>query len=231
MNDWYRWKADGAGHGSAEGLEAIGARWQIAEHQRVRARNDRTRLANVGRNSHYKFFNELTGALLDPEQVRPANINEVVFLHTFPVYEKVCEPGLKDTEFVLTRWILTDRRTCQATRHSSTVWWSRVQVGFAWHGKLICSDGSGRYHWNRCCHSSKHAGRWTVVTRRMATSRAGHITCVFPPQSRRELYTRQPTADSKPGHVGKLLHSLYGMRDAVNAWDEFRNTAAIEQGH
>ena len=114
-------KAGRAGHGSAEGLEATGARWHIAEHQRVRVRNDGTRLANVGRNSHYKFFNELTGALLDPEQVRLANIKEVVFLHTFPVYEKVCEPELKGTEFVLTRWILTDERTCQATRHSSTV--------------------------------------------------------------------------------------------------------------
>ena len=71
----------------------------------------------------------------------------------------------------------------------------------------------------------------TVLTRRMATSRAGCITCAFPPQSRRELHTRLPTAHSKPGHVGKLLRSLYGMRDAVNAWDEFRSTAAIEQGH
>ena len=86
---------------------------------------------NVERNSQYKFFHELTGALLDPEQVRLAKIKEVEFLHTFPVYEKVCDSELKGTGFVLTRWILTDKRTCEATRHSSTVCSSMVQVEFA----------------------------------------------------------------------------------------------------
>ena len=52
----------------------------------------------------------------------------------------------------------------------------------------------------------------------------------FRPNSRRELYTRLPTADSKPGHVGKLLRSLCGMRDAVNAWDECCNIAPINKG-
>ena len=47
----------------------------------------------------------------------------------------------------------------------------------------------------------------------MATSRAGCIT-----------------ADSKPGHVGKLLRPLCRMRDAVNAWDECCNIAAINKG-
>ena len=70
----------------------------------------------------------------------------------------------------------------------------------------------------------------TVVTRRMATSRAGRVTCTFPPQSRRELHVRLPTADSKPGHVGKLLRPLCGMRDAVNAWDECCNIAPINKG-
>ena len=201
--------------------------------QRVRARNDGTRLASVGRNSHYKFIHELTGALLDPEQVRLAEIKEAEFLHTFPVFEKVRESELKGTEFVLTRWILTDRRTCQATRHSSTVCWSIVQVEVASNGKLNCSHASSRYHWNSCCHSSKRAG-WVevikVFTRRMATSRAGCITCAFPPNSRRELYIRLPTADSKPGHVGKLLRPLCGMRDAVNAWDDCCNIAAMNKG-
>ena len=114
--------------------------------QRVRARNDGTRLASVERNLHYKFIHEVTGALLDPEQVRLAKIKEVEFLHTFPVYEKVCESELKGTGFVLTRWILTDKRICQATRHSSTVCWSIVQVEFASNGKLNCSHASGRYH-------------------------------------------------------------------------------------
>ena len=109
-----------AGH---EGVEATGARWQIAEHQRVRARDDGTRLANVGRNSHYKFFHELTGALLDPEQVRLAKINEVEFLHTFPVYVKVCESEATGAEFVLTSWILTDERATTNLWRSSTGWY------------------------------------------------------------------------------------------------------------
>ena len=126
--------------------------------QRVRARNDGTRLTSVGINSHYKSIHELTGALLDPDQVRLAKIKEVEFLHTFPVHEKVCESELKGTEFVLTRWILTDKRTWQATRHSCTVCWSIVQVEFASNRKLNCSRASSRYHWNSFCHSSKRKG-------------------------------------------------------------------------
>ena len=201
--------------------------------QRVRARNDGTRLASVGRNSHDKFIHELTGALLDPEQVRLAEIEEVEFLHTFPVYEKVCESELKGTGFALTRWILTDKRTCQATRHSRTL----VRRGFRWNSidmensfAVTPQVGITEIHFVTV---SKRAGVWgviTVITRRMATSRVGRITCAFPSQRRRELYTRLPTADSKPGHVGNLLRSLYGMRDAINAWDGFRNTAAIYMG-
>ena len=60
-----------------EGVEATGARWQIVEHPRVRAGDDGTRLANVGRNSHHKFFHELTEALLHPEQARLAKIKRL----------------------------------------------------------------------------------------------------------------------------------------------------------
>ena len=47
----------------------------------------------------------------------------------------------------------------------------------------------------------------------------------------KELYTRLPTEASKPGHVGKLLRTLYGTRDAANAWDEFFNNSVIEDGY
>ena len=43
-----------------------------------------------------KFFDELTGAPLDPVQVRLAKIEEVGFLHTFPVYEKFDDSEAKD---------------------------------------------------------------------------------------------------------------------------------------
>ena len=43
-----------------------------------------------------KFFDDLTEAPLDPEQVRLAKIEEVGFLHTFPVHEKIGDSEAKD---------------------------------------------------------------------------------------------------------------------------------------
>ena len=43
-----------------------------------------------------QFFNDLTGAPFDPEQVRLAKIEEVGFLHTFPVHEKIDDSEVKD---------------------------------------------------------------------------------------------------------------------------------------
>ena len=60
MNDWYWWKRD------MKGLK------QQVQDDRLLSINafepgmTGHDLANVGRNSHYKFFHELTGALLDP---------------------------------------------------------------------------------------------------------------------------------------------------------------------
>ena len=42
---------------------------------------------------------------------------------------------------------------------------------------------------------------------------------------------RLPAEDSKLEHVGTLLRTLCGTRDAASAWDEFFNNAAIAQGH
>ena len=53
----------------------------------------------------------------------------------------------------------------------------------------------------------------------------------FRPKSRREQCIRLPAEDSKSGHVGKLLRTLYGTRDAAKASDECFNNAAIDQGY
>ena len=43
--------------------------------------------------------------------------------------------------------------------------------------------------------------------------------------------SRLPTEDSKTGHVGKLLRTLYGARDTANAWDQIFNNAEVAQGY
>ena len=53
------------------------------------------------------FFDELTGERLPAESVRAAKIEEIEFLRTFPVYEKVPEAQTRGKESVSARWILT----------------------------------------------------------------------------------------------------------------------------
>ena len=49
----------------------------------------------------------LAGEQWDTEQVLLANIKEIEFVHTFPVYDKFHERA-KEKEFVSKRWILTN---------------------------------------------------------------------------------------------------------------------------
>ena len=51
----------------------------------------------------------------------------------------------------------------------------------------------------------------------------------FHPKCRRELYIRLPEEDAQAGFVGRLLRTLYGTRDAANAWDEFFNEAIVRR--
>ena len=111
---------------------------------------------------------------------------------------------------------------CQATRHSSTICWSRFQVEVARVGKHICRHVPvgitevilSQFKMRRRGPSQKELG--------LDVSRAH-----FHPRSRRKLYIRQPTVDSTRL---EMLRILYGTRDAANAWDEFSNKAAIDQG-
>ena len=48
-------------------------------------------LPTLEENKVEKFFHELTGAPLDPAQVRRAKVKEVEFWHTIPVCQKVDE--------------------------------------------------------------------------------------------------------------------------------------------
>ena len=178
-----------------------------------------------------KFFDELTGAPLDPEQVRLAKIRDVEFLHTFPLYEKIDESEAGGKEFVSTRRILTNEGYISSDQTFK-------------HDLLVESSNGSHQRWKK--HSpprSVGTSKVHVVTVQNSKEgpkkarRARKIIVLdvsrahLNPESRRELYIRPPTEDSKPRHVGKLLRTLCGTQNAANAWDEFFNSAAIDQGY
>ena len=53
----------------------------------------------------------------------------------------------------------------------------------------------------------------------------------FHPEAVRECYVELPKEDGLEGHVGKLLRTMYGTRDAAAQWDSFANKAMEGRGY
>ncbi|CAK0871008.1 unnamed protein product [Prorocentrum cordatum] len=153
-----------------------------------------------------QFFDELTGERLNSRDVREAKVKEIEFLRTFPVYEKVPEAMAKGKEFISTRWTITNKGDVNAPDVRARF------VGREFKWKSPAMENS---------RDSTIGERKILV---LDVSRAH-----FHPKCRRELYIRLPEEDAQAGFVGRLLRTLYGTRDAANAWDEFFNEAIVRR--
>ncbi|CAK0826515.1 unnamed protein product [Prorocentrum cordatum] len=176
-----------------------------------------------------QFFDELTGERLNSRDVREAKVKEIEFLRTFPVYEKVPEAMAKGKEFISTRWTITNKGDVNAPDVRARF----VGREFKWKSPAMENTFAAtppleslkyllsRFQSRRRGPARSPGERKILV---LDVSRAH-----FHPKCRRELYIRLPEEDAQAGFVGRLLRTLYGTRDAANAWDEFFNEAIVRR--
>ena len=176
-----------------------------------------------------RFFDELTGERLNPRDVREAKVKEIEFLRTFPVYEKVPEAMANGKEFISTRWTITNKGDVNAPDVRARF----VGREFKWKSPAMENTFAAtppleslkyllsRFQSRRRGPARSPGERKILV---LDVSRAH-----FHPKCRRELYIRLPEEDAQAGFVGRLLRTLYGTRDAANAWDEFFNEAVVRR--
>ena len=176
-----------------------------------------------------QFFDELTGERLNPKDVREAKVKEIEFLRTFPVYEKVPEAMAKGKEFISTRWNIINKGDANAPNVRARF----VGREFKWKSPAM----ENTFAATPPLESLKYLLSRFQSRRRGPTRSPGERKILvldvsrahFHPKCRRELYIRLPEEDAQAGFVGRLLRTLYGTRDAANAWDEFFNEAIVRR--
>ena len=132
-----------------------------------------------------KFFDERPGALLDPKQVRLAKISTRSQCTTKSMNPKSKAKSLDKVD-------PDEQKRCQATSHSRTICWPRVQVEVTGDGKHIHRNASIGILEVPNAQVGSFAKKQNILILNISRTH-------FHPKSPRELYIRLPTEDSKPG--------------------------------
>jgi len=176
-----------------------------------------------------KFYDEASGVLLNSSLVRAARQEEIKFLHSFPVYEKVPEAQAVGKERVSVRWCDLNKGDDQVPNYRSRL----VGREFKWQDPFM----QGTFAATPPLESLRYLFHWATTVKRRG-SRKLKIKMLVLDVSRahfhapavRELYITLPAEDSTPGMVGRLLRTMYGTRDAAAQWDVFANEKIAGEG-
>ncbi len=191
-----------------------------------------------------EFYDEISGALLKPEDVKAAREEEVSIAHKLKVYREATEEEMKadGCKPIPIRWIdvnkgdagnvlVRSRMVVQETRRRSNLGTGPESMAATFAATppleairvLISLLMSGR---------TEKAKRWLSKMRRAGTIPGDDGEQVlgfydvsrahWHAKARRNIYVIPPKEDKKiKTKLAKLLKSMYGTRDAAQCWDAF----------
>ena len=169
-----------------------------------------------------RYYDEVTGALLDPKLVREARREEVQWVKDFKVYEKVPEAQSKGKPFIDMRWMDLNKGD-----EAHPLYRSRL-VGRELRKRNPGMEGT--FAATPPLEAFKYllSSLMTVRRRGPLRRRAKRKMLVldvsrahFHAPAVREVYVKLPEEDRLEGHVGRLLRTMYGTRDAAAQWEAY----------
>ncbi len=176
-----------------------------------------------------KFDDDVTGKLLPTHLVRAARREEIKFLYSFPVYEKVPAEQGRGKEKVSVRWCDIDKGDDIHRNIRSRL----VGREYKWQNPFM----QGTFAATPPLESLRYVLHWIATIRRRNRLKVRIKMLVldvsrahFHAPSVRELYIDLPEEDHTPGMIGRLLRTIYGTRDAANQWDAFFNDKVAKLG-
>ena len=177
-----------------------------------------------------EFIDEISGALLDPTEVRIARQEEIAFVRDFGVYVKVPEEQAAGKPIISVKWVDINKGDEERPEYRSRLVgrelkkWDPFMTGtFAATPPtetlrfMISNFMTDR--WKR----GKKMNRVLLV---LDVSRAH-----FHPAATREVYVRLPEEDYEEGKIGLLKKTMYGTRDAAAGWEEYYCDTYEEAGY
>ena len=175
-----------------------------------------------------EFYDEISGALLDPELVKRARAKEIEFIKEFEVYKKVPAEDAIGKAKVSLKW-------CDVNKGDDTVpeYRSRLVARElkAWDPSMTGTFAatppteSLRFMLSRFATRQQRGVDNDLKMLVLDISRAH-----FHPPAKREIYVDLPEEDAEDGKVGLLTKTMYGTRDAAAEWEEYYRRVFTENG-
>jgi len=167
-----------------------------------------------------QYYDDISGALLDPKLVSEARRKEIEFVHQFGVYEKVPKEQAIGKTKVSIKWVDVNKGDAGMPEYRSRLvgrelrrWDPFMSGTFA----ATPPTEALRFMLSNFMTRKVRAGkRKELVMTVLDVSRAH-----FHPPAEREVYIDLPPEDDEPGMVGRLLRTIYGTRDAAAQWEKY----------
>jgi len=172
-----------------------------------------------------EVYDESTGIQLPAAAVAAARQEEVGFLKQFPVYKKVPRALSHGKEFVKVRWIDINKGDLDKPLVRSRLVAKEFRfLNPTMHGTFAGTPPIESFRFLLSFLVTiiwKNGKRLDIVMIVLDVSRAH-----FHPYAKREMYVELPAEDKFEADgdvVGLLLRTMYGTRDAANAFEGFAN--------
>ena len=154
-----------------------------------------------------EFYDEISGALLDPKLVAEARKKEIEFVREFGVYEKVPAEQAEGKAKVTVKWCDVNKGDAQRPEYRSRLVGRELRKWDPFMSGTFAATPpteSLRFMLSSFMTRGKQRDEDPVMGV-LDVSRAH-----FHPESVREVYIDLPDEDASPGMVGRLKRTIYG---------------------
>ena len=176
-----------------------------------------------------EYYDEVSGALLDPRMVREARSKEIEFVRQFGVYEKVPAEQTVGKTKVSIKWVDVNKGDASKPEYRSRLVGRELRrLDPFMSGTFAATPPteSLRFMLSNFMTRRTRKGRRQELTLGVLDVSRAH----FHPPAEREVYIDLPAEDHEPGMVGKLLKTIYGTRDAAAQWEKFYTDVFVAIG-
>ena len=175
-----------------------------------------------------EFYDEISGALLDPKLVKQARAKEIEFVKEFEVYKKVPAEEAVGKARVSLKWCDVNKGDDAVPEYRSRLVARELKV---WDPSMTGTFAatppteSLRFMLSRFATRQQRGVDSNLKMLVLDISRAH-----FHPPAKREIYIDLPEEDAEEGKVGLLTKTMYGTRDAAAEWEEYYRRVFTENG-
>ena len=167
-----------------------------------------------------QYYDDISGALLDPQLVKEARGEEIQFVKDFGVYVKVPAAQAVGKTKVSIKWVDINKGDAKHPEYRSRLVGRELKKWDPFMSGTFAATPPTESL--RFMLSNFMTMRFKTRQRKQLTLGVLDVSRAhFHPPAEREVYIDLPAEDAEPGMVGLLKKTIYGTRDAAAQWEKF----------